>query len=1187
MNKIHFVISIFLLAGFISCNEVPKPTELEFSKKASGANSAEAFRNTVHPLLLKHCSACHGDNGSNIRHSVSDYKQAHDVIVDGGKVDFSNPQNSRLVSKLVKQRHNCWEGGCESSSQEMLEAIQKWIELRVDTPIQLDGATTQALMYKDAEKRLPETINGSLLMQAENGELQGRMKTHTHSQASNFTYIAGDDPPVHPIEQTPRIAEVNGGCKIVTDSDLANTTTGRYRLRERRRHINQEGYRYYSQRVRFRIIRPDKRAEYQAAIKAGKTTEAELEKFFLSSGPEDEEGILGGDLQLDRGSALRVLPEFMEHDEYLSKINSQDQTFKDFFAPRFGESGIEYFVPTNEEIRSGLPSYLKRTVIYNKLRDSFLEYFYDRKNGSWVAENSVKAPPFVLRTYKSGSTTVLFEANNQSVSDQFFNYYFPLTSATALNSVSGSDPTHLIDTYVHYFVDPNDRDFSDFRWQYDSENELFDLDRGNTNLDLSALLADNSLVDSRAIMTENYGTTLYPVVRANCVSCHGDGSGRPQFAHPNKSVAFDAMIQYANFNTPENSRPATRMDEGHNCGANCASLKAEMVAAISTWASQNTTDIEAAKNNGSQQLKSLSKKERTPARARYKVSIKEAGAYTIWIKAMASDGKRRFNVRILDNQNRPVPRCKANETCQATENTYKGKSASQIDEMFCQSMNPATSSQWVWYTPSINDLEERIKWDLGVGEYTVEVIENDVNAKIDLIAISKNPEFNPAKNLIDEGLISSAKPRILKYDISSLVNSPAFFEIEVKEKNGGDSYVFRNPRFSGNTQNIKVKNIKVMINDKYEFTDSSYTKIDAVVGTQERILTSAPLVALSINGLGSDTFKFVFEDLKTTSAPKSKLEDDAPVAIEGRKCKKLALFEATVMPILNRFRLIRKGEDGYTDYSARESAYPGNDRDGATNPQLYTCTTCHNEEHPYFKMTTFFNNSEVLCEQALSRVDFGNFERSLLLRGLNGTFNHPKLHFIESVDLVGSGSSRRFKTNSAKVNGFDSSWAGKRFEKYSVGTGPGQINLGAYSGDDRAYLEKFVGQYIRTKPVLINDPFSRMDGEIRLPGDFYDGSSPDADKWTYATSGRNMVEIIDPEDYLSNKDELSAENPLDEGAIKVKDSCIDVAFNENNGVVTDPCNNDIDVTSEFEIIKTRYRESIINWMNEEKKAYEN
>ena len=81
---------IFVLLSFslfiLSCTDNQKTTELDFSVKIASETSVNAFKNTVHPLLVQHCSSCHGDNGSAIRHSVSDAQEAHDVIVDGGKV---------------------------------------------------------------------------------------------------------------------------------------------------------------------------------------------------------------------------------------------------------------------------------------------------------------------------------------------------------------------------------------------------------------------------------------------------------------------------------------------------------------------------------------------------------------------------------------------------------------------------------------------------------------------------------------------------------------------------------------------------------------------------------------------------------------------------------------------------------------------------------------------------------------------------------------------------------------------------------------------------------------------------------------------------------------------------------------------------------------------------------------------
>ena len=112
------------------CTDNQKTTELDFSVKVAGANSKKAFKNTVYPILVKNCNTCHGNGGSAIRHSVSDYEEAHDVVVDGGKVNFDSPASSRLVDKLLNQNHNCWDGDCVSSSNEMLAAIKKWIEIR-------------------------------------------------------------------------------------------------------------------------------------------------------------------------------------------------------------------------------------------------------------------------------------------------------------------------------------------------------------------------------------------------------------------------------------------------------------------------------------------------------------------------------------------------------------------------------------------------------------------------------------------------------------------------------------------------------------------------------------------------------------------------------------------------------------------------------------------------------------------------------------------------------------------------------------------------------------------------------------------------------------------------------------------------------------------------------------------------
>lgn len=1234
MKKLILMLPVIFLW---SCTDNQSTTELDFSVKIASETSTKAFKNTVYPILRQNCASCHGDNGSAIRHSVTDYIEAHDVLVDGGKVNFASPASSRIVDKLLSQNHNCWGGDCIASSNEMLAAIKKWIEIRGVTVDTIGNKVTNNLKYADAIKRIPETMNGTIVLQAEDGELVGRMHAKTSSTASSFSYIAGDDPPNHPIELTPRTGAITpndaNSCKIMSEDDKTKMINGRYRISESKRHVDHTGYRAYSQRVSFRIIRPDKRDAYIEKIKAGETSLTDLQGFFLTAGTpvKDNSGAYvidsdgkpvydGNVVEAGTGGQLRILPEFLDKATYdgtiLNEPTNCDANCKtirrEFFAPRF--SG-DYFLPTNEEIRNSLPSYVKQEV-YNIVKASYKNIYF---NGT-----APRTPIYFMRFHKEITPLVDKTQNNVKLLLK----YFDLTTTTTDENLAISDFTDndiaplskvndkdgvatsidKIDTYVHYYVDPADRAFADFSWpdsnDSDSEPDLFDIDRGTEQLNLSELYVNPDDFDIRPIMQQNFADTLHPILLASCARCHGDGANGSSIKHSSTNIvsAYDNIIGYINFNTPSFSRPVSRMDEGHNCGNNCSSLKAEIISAIELWKQKNAIDIEAAGSASSPLEKELSLKDRTVGRARYKFKVTEAGAYSVWTKIQTASATRdSFRLRILDAAGRPLKSCQANSSCAKNESDYTGKTPDQVEGLYCYRWDPGAKNMWEWYTPSLGDIDKRIKWDLEEGEYTLELIEQDIDAKIDMVAISKNPEFNPAENLIDEGVVASAAPRILRYDISPLLGntSTGFFEIEIVEANGGDSYIFRNPQIVGVSENVKVSDIKLLVNDTYEFANSAFTKINHVVGPTAQVLTTSPLVALSIAGTGSDTFKFAFGDLKNTSSSLTKVEDDVPVAVEGRRCLNLDLFKRTVKPIVSQIRLMKKIEDddgiGYQTYSSESGEFPGVNRAAKTSPVIYTCTTCHKEDHPYFKMTTF-DDDEVLCAQALSRVDFDNYEKSLLLRGINGTFNHPKLHFLESIPVEGSGADLTFKSNANKVNGFDSSWLGLRFAKYSVGTGVGQINLSAYTGSTRVYLEKFIGQYQRIRYQRINDAFSVRNGDVKLPLDIenalpFDPEFPD--RWQYATSGQNLTEVINPEDFVNNQEDLNPANPTSGGPIRVlgtEDSdpvnCIDKPFQLVNGVYEDTCHNNVNAFSEFENVKTVYRDTVVNWMNEEAKAAE-
>jgi hypothetical protein len=89
-------------------------------------SSAQTFGQTVHPILVARCTNCHSGLGPgfpSIAHPTVD--TAHMAVVDNQKVDFNNPNASRLVQRLEADGHYCWDD-CAANAAEMEAAIVQW-----------------------------------------------------------------------------------------------------------------------------------------------------------------------------------------------------------------------------------------------------------------------------------------------------------------------------------------------------------------------------------------------------------------------------------------------------------------------------------------------------------------------------------------------------------------------------------------------------------------------------------------------------------------------------------------------------------------------------------------------------------------------------------------------------------------------------------------------------------------------------------------------------------------------------------------------------------------------------------------------------------------------------------------------------------------------------------------------------
>ncbi len=163
-----------------------------FSSAEVKAISIEAFKKTVYPINRARCIGCHGASQSPL-HAVADVTTAHNAVVDNYKIDFTNIPNSRMVLKLKNDKHNCW-SDCTANAAEMQTAITAWkAEIDAKAPAATDktdevAGKTTTQTDTVANILSPQNLidQGTLTLMAESGSLRAPMVKGTDN---GTTYI--------------------------------------------------------------------------------------------------------------------------------------------------------------------------------------------------------------------------------------------------------------------------------------------------------------------------------------------------------------------------------------------------------------------------------------------------------------------------------------------------------------------------------------------------------------------------------------------------------------------------------------------------------------------------------------------------------------------------------------------------------------------------------------------------------------------------------------------------------------------------------------------------------------------------------------------------------------------------------------------------------------------------------------
>jgi mono/diheme cytochrome c family protein len=383
-----------------------------------------------------------------------------------------------------------------------------------------------------------------------------------------------------------------------------------------------------------------------------------------------------------------------------------------------------------------------------------------------------------------------------------------------------------------------------------------------------------------------FEATVFPILRTNCASCHGTTQA-PLHSQEDVRKAHDVIMeaQKVNFSNPGGSRLVRKLrDESHNCWSDCQADADEMQAAIEAWndaikdtaaepvvsaptaptilKTAQTMTISQELANAANPLKSNT----------VSINVSSAMVNAPMVKAVDGFGDYLY-----------VPDDGANATLSATDNSA-GVAMMNI-------RLPAAGSYRIWgyvlaadnnsnaFYAGISQMGSATQiggirtWDItananptwrmmpgtiavpAAGNYTLTLRERKDGTKIYRIFVTSDTSFNG-----DD--VASYLGVTLSFDISAISKVPnSKFLIDLSDYDMY-TYLLANPRIVTSTQNIRVKNVRLMVNNVYSPQNSTYTTVDKVATPTDGKVSGFPMIVLKDKGSSMDKFHFEFEILE-------------------------------------------------------------------------------------------------------------------------------------------------------------------------------------------------------------------------------------------------------------------------------------------------------------------------------------
>lgn len=384
-----------------------------------------------------------------------------------------------------------------------------------------------------------------------------------------------------------------------------------------------------------------------------------------------------------------------------------------------------------------------------------------------------------------------------------------------------------------------------------------------------------------ALSYNAFEKTVYPITRANCVSCHSNT--QPLHAADKVSTAHDAVINgfKVNFANIPASRLVAKLRENHNCWSDCEQNALQMEQAIYQWhdaiadsaptftetptsslVTSESKTVEQELNDSGNKVKSDTVRINIGPGMLTAPMVRgnDANGEFIWVPNngqeqtlganAAGAGKAFFNFTVPTTNTRYrlwalVLAPTGNDNSSFV--TIPGRGITN------RNFEPAASAKPEWRPLGVD-----INLPAG-STHTLEISQREDGMKFYKFMISADPAFNGTE--VDDFIGVT-----LKYDISALSKVPgSSFQVDISDYDIY-SYKFSNARVVTPGRNIKVKGLKLLINKVYNPQHSTYNAIDLVVSTAAPSVSPYAMVAIKDRGISVDKISFSFDGLEGTDA---------------------------------------------------------------------------------------------------------------------------------------------------------------------------------------------------------------------------------------------------------------------------------------------------------------------------------